>query len=124
MAKINYTTVGSNRLEDAKAYYDALLPTAGFSPMFEHPSGGRAYGGPDGQIFAVLGPHDMKAATVGNGSMIAFAFDTRDEIDAFHAKGIALGGSDDGAPGERNPGAYFAYFRDLDGNKLCGYKLG
>ncbi|WP_454885187.1 hypothetical protein [Sphingomonas oryzagri] len=33
-------------------------------------------------------------------------------------------GTDEGAPGERGPGAYFAYFRDLDGNKLCGFKWG
>ena len=124
MAKINYTTVGSNRLDEAKAFYDALLPLAGFAPVFEHPSGGRAYSSADGQIFAVLGTFDKKPATVGNGSMIAFAFDSRDEIDGFYAKGLELGGTDEGAPGERNPGAYFAYFRDLDGNKLCGYKVG
>jgi predicted lactoylglutathione lyase len=124
MAKINYTTVGSNRLGEAKAFYDALLPLAGFAPAMEHQSGGRAYANADGQIFGVFGPYDKQAATVGNGSMLAFAFDTRDEVDAFHAKGLELGGTDDGAPGERNPGAYFAYFRDLDGNKLCGYKLG
>lgn len=124
MAKINYTTVGSNRLDEAKAFYDALLPLAGFSPMSDHHSGGRAYGNADGQIFAVLGTFDGKPASVGNGSMIALAFDSRAEIDAFHAKGLELGGSDEGAPGERNPGVYFAYFRDLDGNKLCGYKIG
>ena len=47
-----------------------------------------------------------------------------DEVDAFHAKALELGGTDEGAPGERTPGVYFAYFRDLDGNKLCGFKLG
>jgi catechol 2,3-dioxygenase-like lactoylglutathione lyase family enzyme len=124
MAKINYTTVGSNKLEEAKAFYDALLPLAGFGPAMEHHSGGRAYANADGQIFGVFGPFDKQAATVGNGSMLAFAFDERDEVDAFHAKGLELGATDDGSPGERNPGAYFAYFRDLDGNKICGYKLG
>jgi hypothetical protein len=124
MAKLNYTSVGSNKLDEAKAYYDALLPLAGFAPAMEHQSGGRAYANADGQIFGVFGPHDKKPATVGNGSMLAFAFDTRDEVDAFYAKGLELDGSDEGGPGERNPGAYFAYFRDLDGNKLCGYKIG
>jgi catechol 2,3-dioxygenase-like lactoylglutathione lyase family enzyme len=124
MAKINYTTVGSNKLPEAMAFYDALLPIAGFAPAMEHHSGGRAYASTDGQIFGVFGPFDKKPATVGNGSMLAFAFDNREDVDAFYAKGLELGGTDDGAPGERNPGAYFAYFRDLDGNKLCGYKLG
>ena len=69
----------------------------------------------------MLGPFDGKPATVGNGSMFAFRFDTRGEVDAFHAKALALGGADEGAPGYRAPKFYFSYFRDLDGNKICAY---
>ena len=123
MAQISYTTVGSNNLEPAKAYYDALLGSIGMSPRFEHPSGGRLYDS-DAGLFGVLGAYDGNPASVGNGCMVGFSFDTREEVDAFHAKGVELGGTDDGAPGERAPGAYFAYFRDLDGNKLCAYKFG
>ena len=36
----------------------------------------------------------------------------------------ALGGTDEGAPGERGPKLYFSYFRDLDGNKLCAFCMG
>ena len=118
---LSYATVGSNRLEDAKAFYDALLGSIGLTPMFEHPSGGRVYGR-DGQIgFGVLGPYDGAPATVGNGSMFAFALETRAAVDAFHAKALALGGTDEGAPGVRGPDWYFTYVRDLDGNKLCAY---
>jgi predicted lactoylglutathione lyase len=53
--------------------------------------------------------------------MFAFRFDTRPQVDAFHAKALALGGTDEGAPGERGPKMYFSYFRDLDGNKLCAF---
>lgn len=123
MAKLGYCTVGSNRLEEAKAFYDALLGTIGMTPRFEHPSGGRLYTG-DAGMFGVLGPYDGKAATIGNGAMVGFSFDTREEVDALHAKALALGGTDEGAPGERAPGAYFAYFRDLDGNKFCAFKFG
>lgn len=123
MAKIGYATVGSNKLEEAKAFYDALLGSIGMSPRFEHPSGGRLYDS-DAGLFGVLGPHDGKEATVGNGSMVGFSFDSREEVDAFYAKGIELGGTDEGEPGERAPGAYFSYFRDLDGNKLCAFKFG
>jgi predicted lactoylglutathione lyase len=56
--------------------------------------------------------------------MGGFDFESREAVDAFHAKAIELGGSCEGPPGERMPGVYFAYFRDLDGNKLCGYKFG
>ncbi|WP_181242720.1 VOC family protein [Caulobacter vibrioides] len=123
MAKLNYLTVGSNDLPKAKAFYDALLASAGFKPLFDHPSGGRLYRG-EGCMFGVLGPHDGNPAGVGNGMMGGFAFDSAAEVDAFHAKALELGAVCEGPPGERMPKAYFAYFRDLDGNKLCGYKLG
>jgi catechol 2,3-dioxygenase-like lactoylglutathione lyase family enzyme len=120
---LTYATVGSNRLSEAKAFYDALLEPAGITPLFEHPSGGRVYGRDGRFCFGVLGPFDKQLATVGNGSMFAFCFDTRAEVDAFHAKALALGGSDEGAPAIRGPGLYFCYCRDLDGNKLCAYCL-
>ncbi len=123
MAKLSYITVGSNDLEKARAFYDELLGSIGMKPLFEHPSGGRLYRG-DGCMFGVLGPYDGNPACIGNGMMGGFSFDTVEEVDAFHAKAIALGGADEGAPGARMPKAYFAYFRDLDGNKLCGYKIG
>ncbi len=124
MASVSYFTVGSNNLEPAKAFYDALLGSIGMRGVMEHPSGGRLYSGKDKGLFGVLGPYDGQPAVVGNGWMGGFKFDTPEEVDAFHAKAMELGAADEGAPGTRLPGAYFAYFRDLDGNKLCGYKLG
>jgi catechol 2,3-dioxygenase-like lactoylglutathione lyase family enzyme len=124
MARVSYMTVGSNKLEAAKAFYDALLGTIGMKGVYEHPSGGRLYRGKGTGLFGVLGPYDGEPACVGNGMMGGFDFESREAVDAFHAKAIELGGRCEGAPGERMPGAYFAYFRDLDGNKLCGYRFG
>ena len=124
MARVSYMTVGSNRLEEAKAFYDALLGSIGMAGVHEHASGGRLYRGKGTGMFGVLGPYDGAAACIGNGVMGGFDFETREEVDAFHAKALELGGTCEGPPGERMPGAYFAYFRDLDGNKLCGYRLG
>lgn len=124
---LNYATVGSNNLDKAKGFYDELLPLAGMAPMFDHPSGGRLYSAPDGTLFGVLGPHDGNPASIGNGTMVGFSFDTRANASAFHAKALALGGTCDGPPGLRGGeevGAFFAYFRDLDGNKLCAYRWG
>lgn len=122
MPGVYYSTVGSNDLEKAKKFYDELLGTIGWKTMFDHPSGGRLYG--DGtSLFGVLGPFDGEPATVGNGTMCGFKFDTGDEIDAFHAKALELGGANEGDPSERAPGMHFGYFRDLDGNKLCAYKF-
>jgi catechol 2,3-dioxygenase-like lactoylglutathione lyase family enzyme len=124
MPVLSYATVGSNRLTEAKAFFDALLIPVGIKPLFEHPSGGRIYGQNRSPVFGVLGPYDGKAATVGNGSMFAFQFDTREEASAFHAKALTLGGTDEGAPGERGPKRWFGYFRDPDGNKLCAFCMG
>ncbi len=124
MASVSYVAVGSNDLERARAFYDALLATIGFKPFVEHSSGGRLYGARGHGIFAVLGPYDGKPATVGNGSMGGFSFETTEEVAAFHAKALELGATNEGDPGERGSQAFFAYFRDPDGNKLCGYKIG
>lgn len=121
---LTYGVVGSNRLDEAKAFYDALMAHLGLRSILDHPSGGRIYGKPRQPYFGVLAPYDKQPATVGNGSMHAFSFDSREEVDAFYAKALELGATDEGAPGIRGPGLYFAYFRDLDGNKLCGFCMG
>ncbi len=95
--------------------------------MMDHPSGGRIYSSADGRLFGVLGPFDGKPATPGNGSMFGFMVDSRDTVSAMHAKAIELGGSCDGPPGLRGPeeaNNFGAYFRDLDGNKLCAFCMG
>ena len=84
-------------------------------------TGGRLYDSEEAGLFGVLGAYDGDPATVGNGTMIGFSFDTRAEVDAFHAKALELGAANEGDPGERAPGAYFSYFRDLDGNKITAY---
>lgn len=120
-------TVGSNDLEKAKAFYDELLGSIGMKPAMEHPSGGRIYASQDGRMFGVLGPADGNKATIGNGSMHGFHLPTRKQVDDFHATALKLGGADEGAPGLRGPEEkqlYFTYVRDLDGNKLCAFRVG
>jgi catechol 2,3-dioxygenase-like lactoylglutathione lyase family enzyme len=118
----NYATVGSNRLEEAKHFYDELLGLIDMTPMMDHPSGGRIWVSPDGRLFGVLGPFDGKPATAGNGSMFGFMVDNPDTVSAMHARALELGGTCEGPPGPRGPDEtnnFAAYFRDLDGNKLC-----
>ena len=124
MSGLGYASVGSNDHDRAKTFYDNLLPLAGISKLFDHPSGGRVYGKDGALSFAVLGPFDGQPATVGNGTMIAFRFDAREEVDAFHAKALSLGGKDEGAPGVRGGPYYMSYFRDPEGNKLCAFHDG
>jgi len=123
----SYATVGSRKIPEAIGFYDELLGGIGMTKVFDHPNGGRVYGSPDQRWFGVLAPHDGGEATVGNGSMVGFMLPTRDAVDAFYAKALALGATCEGKPGQRGPdeaGFYFAYMRDLDGNKICAYKLG
>ncbi len=122
MASLSYCTVPTNDVAKAKGFYDALLGSIGWGVIMELPRG-YIYG--DGtSIFGVMTPYDGNDASTGNGAMFGFRFDTPEGVSAFHAKALELGGTCEGAPGERMPGAYFAYFRDLEGNKLCAYALG
>jgi predicted lactoylglutathione lyase len=56
--------------------------------------------------------------------MFALAASSREMVDKVHAKALSLGSKDEGAPGDRGNGFYGAYFRDLDGNKFCVFKMG
>lgn len=116
-----YATVGSNRLDEAIPFYEALLGSIGWKKLFDNPGGGRFFGSISDGMFAVVKPFDGGPATVGNGAMAGFAFPSRTEVDAFYNKALELGAADEGAPGDRGGGSYFAYFRDLDGNKLCAW---
>jgi predicted lactoylglutathione lyase len=91
--------------------------------MMEMPTGSTLYGFAKGPMFGVFAPHDGKPQHCGNGNMIALTTDSRDKVNAVHAKALSLGGADEGAPGPRSGTFYGAYFRDLDGNKLCIYTM-
>ena len=115
---IGYITVGTNDLQKAVAFYDVLLAEVGAGRFMEEDTFVAWAVAPDQPAFSVCKPYDGNAATVGNGNMIALTVDSSDLVDAVYAKAIELGGTDEGAPGDRTEGFYAAYFRDLDGNKL------
>lgn len=121
---IGYTTLGTNDLPRAAAFYDELFAVIGVKRMMDF---GRGYAwgtGMDKPGFGVMLPFDGQPATVGNGVMVALVVDSQDKVKALHAKALALGGKDEGAPGPRGEGFYAAYFRDLDGNKLNAFVMG
>ena len=121
---LSYATVGSNDLDKSLAFYTELLGAQGVTKMFDHPRGGALFGKGGKLVLGVLKPFNGEAASAGNGAMVALEMPSREAVDAFHAKAVALGGTDEGAPGERGPGFYMAYFRDLEGNKFCACKFG
>ena len=118
---IGYVTVGTNKFDEAAAYYDALFGTLGAGRAFDTETFIAWSTGPAAPAFSIAKPYDGAAATVGNGVMIAIAMDAPEKVDAFYAKALELGGTDEGAPGARADNFYAAYFRDLDGNKLNAF---
>lgn len=118
---IGYTCVGTNDLAKAVDFYSALLGLLGAKPFFKTERGIGWGVAPDKPMFSVMKPFDGQKASVGNGTMVALAAANPEQVQALHAKALALGGQDEGAPGPRGGNFYGAYFRDLDGNKLAAY---
>ncbi len=115
---IAYITLGTNDMDRAGKFYDALLGEVGAKRGMENE---RLIGwvtAPGQPMVVVIKPFDEKPATIGNGMMIALAAENPAAVDRLHAKALELGGTDEGAPGARADTFYIGYFRDLDGNKL------
>lgn len=114
----SHMMVGSNDLERSKRFYDGL-----FEKPARSDDKGRLLYGRKGALFMVSPPIDGAAATHGNGSTIGFSFDSPEEVDAWHARGVEAGGTSiEDPPGIRSNALgklYLAYLRDPDGNKLC-----
>lgn len=110
---------GTRDLARARVFYDALAEILDARRVFDMDKL-TAYRGRAGGMFVIGLPRDGEAS-VGNGAQIVFDAPSRAAVDAAHARAVALGGADEGAPGLRGPeamGFYAAYFRDPDGNKL------
>ncbi len=119
---IGYTTLGTNDLPRAVAFYDELFGTIGGRKLTDFLGRGQGWGNAKGKpLFGVIKPYDGEPATVGNGTMIALPMADKGQVEALHAKALALGATDDGAPGVRGTNFYGAYFRDLDGHKICAF---
>jgi catechol 2,3-dioxygenase-like lactoylglutathione lyase family enzyme len=119
-----YVTLGSNDVEKALPFYDAVLGELGAKRVFDN---GRLYFysmGANQPMFAIGGTYDGQTASAGNGVMPAIAAPSKEAVDKAYAKAMELGGVDEGAPGQRLPIFYGAYFRDPDGNKICVCKMG
>lgn len=115
---IGYTTVGTNDLERAAAFYDKLFATEGVKQLAPN-NRVRLWAKKGSPMFGISVPFDEQVATVGNGTMIALAVESTQKVEQLYALALELGAADEGAPGPRGSGNFYGgYFRDLDGNKL------
>ncbi len=121
---IGYVTLGTNDLQRAAKFYDALLGEIGAKRAMEMETFIAWGTAPNTPMVSVIKPFDGKPATVGNGVMVALLMDSKEKVDRLHTKALELGGKDEGKPGPRGAGFYAGYFRDLDGNKLNAFHLG
>lgn len=119
---IGYVTLGTNQYERAASFYDSLLAELGASRFIESDQFIAWAISPNQPSIGIVKPFDGQPATIGNGMMVALAVDSPVKVNALYQKALALGGTDEGAPGPRgDSGFYAAYFRDLDGNKLNAF---
>ncbi|MBB4200241.1 glyoxalase [Rhodoblastus sphagnicola] len=120
---IGYVTLGTNDLARGAVFYDALAREMGVGRMMETERF-IAWGAPGGGAgVGLTKPFDGDRATVGNGVVVALEAKDRAQVERLYAIALQHGGTDEGKPGERFPGFYAAYFRDLDGNKLNAFVM-
>jgi len=120
---IGYVTLGTNNMERAAKFYDALLAVLGAKRGWETDRFISWSTSPAAPMLSVIKPYDGKAATAGNGTMVSLAARSKAEVDAVYKKAIELGGKDEGPAGPRGDDFYAGYFRDLDGNKLAVFHI-
>lgn len=120
----SHIVLGANDTEAAKKFYDAVMGALGYPEG--NLMGDRVIYAGEAGILMITKPYDGNEATFGNGVTIGFNAPSSDVVDAFHAAGMANGGSDEGAPGQRPaiPGSYGAYLRDPTGNKILAWCMG
>lgn len=118
---IGYVTLGTNNFDKAAKFYDELLGTINAGRFMESDSFIAWAVSPGQPAVSIAKPYNGKAATVGNGTMIALGMQTPEQVDAVYKKALELGGACEGPAGPRGDTFYAGYFRDLDGNKLNAF---
>ena len=122
----SHVMVGSNDIERAQRFYDAVLGTLGAREPFRHQADSgqiRLFYRHDGSTFCVSEPINGQEASCANGGTIGFKCGSPEQVQAFHDAAVAHGGQSIEDPPGLRPGAmgamHLAYVRDPDGNKLC-----
>lgn len=121
----SHVYLGTNDFEKALAFYRPLMELLKLHERFcdfQRPWAAWETAPGVRPLFVIGRPYDQKSASVGNGQMIALSAPSRSIVDEAHAIALRCGGADEGGPGlrpEYHANYYGAYFRDIDGNKLC-----
>jgi catechol 2,3-dioxygenase-like lactoylglutathione lyase family enzyme len=125
----SHNMVGSDDLAASKTFYDAIFTAVGAEEGVADPVKPRVRYSHKDSVFIVTKPLNGEPASVANGNTIGFIMDSPEQCDAWHAAGVAAGGTAcEDPPGPRDFGGrmlYLAYLRDPTGHKLCAlYPMG
>ena len=120
---LGYVTIGITDMDRSIAFYDALLGEIGAKQTFGMDRI-KFYGTGEGAGLAICIPYNEEPQNCGNGNMVAIPGGDEAGVQKLYAKAMELGASDEGEPGWRIPDVFYGgYVRDLDGNKLCFFKM-
>ena len=118
MAQLGYVCLGTNDFDRACTFWDGLAPELGGKKLFPTPHG-VMYRLGAGPMIMVTRPYNNEPHQVGNGHMLAINVDVEEDVARVYDKALSLGATSEGEPGPRGQFGEFAYFRDLDGNKIA-----
>jgi catechol 2,3-dioxygenase-like lactoylglutathione lyase family enzyme len=118
MAQLGYVCLGTNDFDRACGFWDGLAPELGGKKLFPTPHG-VMYRLGAGPMVMVTRPYNNEPHQAGNGHMLAINVDAEEDVSRIYDKAISLGATSEGEPGPRGQFGEFAYFRDLDGNKIA-----
>ena len=117
--------IGTNHLQASSKFYDKILTPLGLIKVESTKRYiGYAHKNNTEEIeFYITKPFNNEKATYGNGTQVSFLADSIALVDKFHAIALKNGALNEGLPGPRPSSSkiYYAYIRDLDGNKICAY---
>ena len=122
---LDFVMVGSNDYEKSAEFYDAVLEPLKLKKILktEKYIGYAHLSKPDKVQFYVTNPVNGEPASFGNGTQITLLADTKEDVKKFYEIAMLKGGFDEGSPGVRKDGNYYAYIRDLDGNKIAAKSI-
>lgn len=118
MAQVGYVCLGASDFDRACGFWDQMAPELGGKKLFPTPQG-VMYRLGAGPMIMVTRPYNGEASHPGNGTMLAINVDAEADVARIYEKALSLGATSEGQPGPRGQFGEFAYFRDLDGNKIA-----
>ena len=118
---ISFVMLGSKDFKQSSKFYDAIFIPLEIKKIVttERYVGYGHLNEPNEVKFYITKPRNGEPASYGNGTMVAFLAKSKEAVNSFHKIALENGAVNEGLPGIRKDGNYYAYVRDLDGNKIA-----